>query len=396
MPERVAPSRGASLRPEMDLLLSCARTRLTPEIAARIRAAVQKGIDWLALIQLAMRHDVMPLLHRNLQQVCPDALPDYISGPLRARYEAQVAQARRHAEELVRVLAILADRGIHAVPYKGPALAQRLYGDLSLRPFGDLDVLILHRDVPKAQGLIRRLGYEFARQIDADNFAEHLRVNREFQFVGSDGTRLELHWRFASLLVRVKRDPERFLQRLEMIWLAGVQVSSLPLEDYFLILSLHATKHEWKQLKLICDLAEILGRPDLDWNYVLREAHSLGLKRMLAVGALLAKDSLDAALPAELAQGLKTDRTARAMADRIRHGFCEELPEDWLTLAGFSFQFKIRERLRDKASLLCGHLRTKLSPSERDRRFLPMPEFLSSMYYLVKPVRWSWEKWNDR
>ena len=28
--------------------------------------------------------------------------------------------------------------------------------------------------------------------------------------------------------------------------------------------------------------------------------------------------------------------------------------------------------------------------------FLPMPEFLSSMYYLVRPVRWAWEKWNDR
>lgn len=387
MPEPLAPSRPAGLRPEMDLLLSCARTRLTPAIAARIRAAVQQEIDWLALIQLAMRHDVMPLLYRNLQQVCPDALPRYISGPLRIRHEAQVLEARRHAEELVRVLAVFADRGIRAVPYKGPALAQRLYGDLSLRPFGDLDILILERDVPMAQDLIRRVGYEFVSPGDAD---------RELVFWRSDGTRLELHWRFASWPVVVKHDPERFLQRLETISLAGVQVvSSLPLEDYFLVLSLHATKHKWRQLKLICDLAEILGCPDLDWSYVLREAHLLGLERMLAVGALLAKDSLDAALPAELARGLNIDRAARAMADRIRHGFSEEPDEDWQKPADFSFQFTIRERLRDKMSLSNQLLHRKLTPNERDRRFLPMPEFLSSLYYLVKPVRWTWERFND-
>ena len=41
----------------------------------------RRSIDWLALIRLAMRHDVMPLLYRNLQQVCPDAVPDDIFGP---------------------------------------------------------------------------------------------------------------------------------------------------------------------------------------------------------------------------------------------------------------------------------------------------------------------------
>ena len=151
-------------------------------------------------------------------------------------------------------------------------------------------------------------------------------------------------------LACVRHDPERFLQRLETIWLAGAQVPSLPLEDYFLILSLHATKHKWKQLKLICDIAEILGHPDLDWKYVLREADYLGLKRMLAVGALLAEDPLDAALPAELARGLKIDRTARAMADQVRRGFFEEpIRLAWQRSADFPFQFKIRERLRDRA-----------------------------------------------
>ncbi len=396
MPEPLVKSRDARSRPEVDLLLSCARTQITSEISDRIRVVVQKKLDWMALIRLAMRHEVMPLLYRSLQQVCPDSVPENILGPLRARYEVQAAKAQRLAEELARILPLFEAHGIPAVPYKGPALAQRLYGDLSLREFGDLDIMIHERDVPRAEDLIRRLGYELEGLKDTGTLAEYVRTNRELKFNRSDGTRLELHWRFALRLACVKHDPERFLQRFEVIRLAGAQAPSLPLEVYFLILSLHATKHKWRQLKLICDIAEILGHAELDWRYVVREADDLGLKRMLAVGALLAEDSLDVVVPAELAQGLKIDRTARALAAQVHCSLFEEPDKAWHEQADFPFQVKIRERLRDRATMLCRNLPSKLAPDERDRRFLPMPEFLSSMYYLVRPVRLAWEKINDR
>jgi Uncharacterised nucleotidyltransferase len=395
MPEPIMQTRDARSRPEVDLLLSCARTRITPEISDRIRAAAQKDLDWIALIRLAMRHDVMPLLHRSLQQVCPDSVPEDIFGPVCARYQSQSRQARHLAGELVRVLPLFEKEGILAVPWKGPVLAQRLYGDLSLREFGDLDIMILERDVPRAQELIRRAGYEFLDLKDIGNFAEYLRTNRELRFHRSDGALLELHWRFATQLACVRHDPDRFLQRFEMISLAGAQVRSLPLEVYILILSMHGTKHKWRQLKLICDIAEILGQTDLDWQYVLAEAGDLGLRRMLAVGALLADDLLGVTAPIELARGLKIDRTTRALAAEVHRGFFEEPDEDWRLLADFPFQFKIRERLRDRASMLYQNLPSKIAPDERDRRFLPMPEFLSSVYYLLRPVRMAWEKMND-
>jgi hypothetical protein len=323
-------------------------------------------VDWIALIRLATRHDVMPLLYRNLSQVCSDSTPENILGPLRARFEAQTAHARRHAEELVRILPLFKDHGIPAVPYKGPALAQKLYGDLALREFGDLDIQIFERDVPKAQDLIRRLGYKFVSLKDTDSLAEYIRTDPdcELRFYRSDGTHLELHWRFLKRLACVKHDPERFLQRTEMIWLAGAQVPSLPLEVYLLILSLHATKHKWGQLKLTCDIAEILGHADLDWKYVLHEADDLGLKRMLAVSALLAEDPLEVATPVELARGLKIDRTAQALAAEVRCGLFEEPDQDWQEPADFPYQFKARERLRDRASMLCQKLLAEFAPDE--------------------------------
>src|SRR5208283_2779368 len=133
------------MTPEADLLFSTARVRMTAEIADRIRAVVRGEVNWIYLIQLALQHETTALLYWNLQRICPDSVPAGILEPLATRYKTQAAEVRHRAEELVRILGALQDQGIFALGYKGPILAQRLYGDLSLREFSkssDLDIII--------------------------------------------------------------------------------------------------------------------------------------------------------------------------------------------------------------------------------------------------------------
>jgi hypothetical protein len=309
----------------------------------------------------------------------------------------QAFQARSRVEELVRVLTLLDNHGIAAVPYKGPALAQRLFGDLAMREFGDLDIMISERDIERTRDLILSLGYDSIALRDSPDFARHVRIGRELQFYHpTKRTQLELHWHFATRLACIKQDPDRFLRRLEKISLAGAEVPSLTLEGYFLTLCIHATKHRWRQLKLVCDIAEILGRSDVDWGYLVSEATDLGIKRMLSVGAALAEDLLGAKIPAPLAKGLRIDRTARGLAAEVRRNMFEEPDEHWQEQADLTFQLKTRERLRDKARMLYVHLPTRLAPDEQDRRFLRMPEFLAPLFFLTRPVRWAWDKMHAR
>jgi len=178
-----------------------------------------------------------------------------------------------------------------------------------------------------------------------------------------------------------------------MISLVGTQVSTLPLETNLLILSLHAAKHKWLQLKLIADIAATLDHDELDWEYVLREASELGLKRVLAVSVSLAQDPLGAAVPETLRRGLKIDGATKILIDRARQSFLEEPDENWAIEADYSFLSQVRERLRDRTKLyLNERLLPKLTPDERDRTFMPMPKQLSAMYYVVRPVRMAWEK----
>jgi Uncharacterised nucleotidyltransferase len=385
--EQTRPLRTAMSCAEVELLLCCARTRTNPEMSRRIREAAQKEIDWVQLIRLALQHGTLPLLYWNLHRICPDIVPSGVLEPLRVRYEAGVAEGRVLAEELVGILGFLDSQSIPAVPYKGPALAVRVYGDLSLREFNDLDIVICKRDVLRARHLLIDRGYT-PGLVDPNKLNQYLRKNYEMPFFVADGkVCLDLHWRFTSRAPCVGGDPERFLQHLETISIAGEEVRSLRLETYLLVLSMHAAKHGWAQLKLICDIAEILAVPDLDWHYVLHEADDLGLERALATALLLAQDLLGAAVPPKLAQEVKIDRTAKALAAQARTRLFQDPDESWGKEGDYTFQVKLRERFRDRTEILLRQFLFKLKPDEHDRAFLPVPRFLSVAHYVVRPVR---------
>jgi hypothetical protein len=392
MPEQTQEFPAAVTSAEVELLLCCARTRTNPEMSRRIREAAQNKIDWVQFIRLALRHDTLALTCWNLHRICSDIVPSGVLGPLRARCEARAAEARLIAEELVGILGCLDSQGISAVPYKGPALAVRLYGDLSLREFGDLDIVICERDVLHGRRLLLDRGYAPER-VGTGGLNQFLRESYEMLLYSRDGNlRVDLHWRFTSRSTCLAKDPERFLQHIETISLAGKQVRSLRLETYLLVLSMHAAKHLWGHLKLICDIAEILAVPDLDWQYVLHEADDLGLKRALGTGVLLAQGLLGAAVPPEVARKLKIDRTAKALAAQACIRLFKEPPERWGSQSGLPFELEIRERFRDRTKVFLRYFLHELKPNDRDRLFLPLPSSFSVAYYIVRPVRLALER----
>lgn len=386
MPEELLPQGLPSGSREAELLFSTARAHVSKDAADRIRALVQEDLNWIYLIGLAMQHGTTALLYSNLQRICPDSVPPGVLKPLAARYKSQASEAQYRAGELVGLLAALDKQGVFAVAYKGPILSQRLYGSVGLREFSkssDLDILVHERDLPKAKAVIVNHGYE-----------EHSQTDREWIFRQRDGGRLlELQWHFTTHLCRVSDDPGRFLQRFEMVPLADSTVRSLPLEVYFLVLCLHATKHKWRTLKLICDIAEILASPGVDWDYVVREANTLGARRMLALGVLLSQDPLGVSAPPFLFRGLKMDRVARQLAAQCREELLKEPDDRWRLHADIRFMLKVRERRYDELRVLFRDwLWPETMPDEDDRRFLSIPRPLSALYYVVRPMRLVWRE----
>src|SRR5690349_1096788 len=123
------------VRPEIELLLSCARTQVEPESATRIRKLAGQQLDWDYLMGTAYCHGVMPVLYRNLRRSCPEAIPEPIGNDARNWFHCHVHRNLRMTGELLRLIRLLGDCGIPSLPYKGPILAASVYGDISLRFF---------------------------------------------------------------------------------------------------------------------------------------------------------------------------------------------------------------------------------------------------------------------
>src|SRR4051812_18354994 len=126
----------------MRLVLACARSSLHAADRQSIRHLAPGISDWDAVADLAHAHGVLPLLSRHLRTVAPAAVPPPAAQRLRRLFVTHAAWTFSLATELRDVLERLGAAGIPAVPFKGPAMAVALYGDLLARECSDLDILV--------------------------------------------------------------------------------------------------------------------------------------------------------------------------------------------------------------------------------------------------------------
>ncbi len=126
---------------EFEFLCACAAVEISVKRATQIASIDFAQIDWDEFLRLAEHHGVLPLVTRSLQQQ-PVRLPEHIAASLDKANAANVKRNLWFAGELSRILHHFSRRGVRAVPYKGPVLAESAYGDVTLRTFNDLDFLI--------------------------------------------------------------------------------------------------------------------------------------------------------------------------------------------------------------------------------------------------------------
>jgi len=335
-----------------------------------------------------------PLLYWHLDATCSDAVPANVFDHLRDHFRANSSRNLFLTGELLRLLNAFEAQEIPAVPYKGPALAAFVYGNLALRKFNDLDILVHPRDVPKAKKALASMGYQAQYRLSRAQEAAFLRSQREQSFRRDDEKSIvDLHWGFAERHF-LPLDAERLWERLNPIPLGGNVVSNLSPEDILLILCAHGSKHVWERLKWICDVAQLIRvcQEELGWEQVMARARALGSERMLLLGLFLASDLLGAALPESVSQRVRADPTVKALAERTREQLFRETDRSAnLFLEGregapafHTLHLKVRERLRDKIRY---GLRKATTLTGEDWELLTLPKVLFPFYYVLRTVR---------
>jgi hypothetical protein len=374
---------------EAELLLLCARISVDREKVGRIGLLLQGGLDWERLLKMAQRHGLVPLLYRHLNDHHPDLVPAAALNQLRDAFARNKLRNLMLVGELVELLALFERHGIAVIPYKGPILALSVYGDLALRKFGDLDLLLSREHVRQARDLLIKRNYVPLVELDHVQERAFFRFYREYRLMHKNlPVHVELQWRIMPKQFPFSLDVESLRARLQEVRVGGNSILTISPEDLLLILCVHGTKHFWERLHWICDVAEVVdAHRGMNWERLVDDAVTTGSERMLSLGLFLANDLLGAELPEEVSHIVRLDPEVRTLAEEVRGWLFQgiEGSRGLLESSEFHpFHFKIRRRLRDKLSYC---IRTVITPNNADWLSVSLPESLFPLYYLLRPIR---------
>ena len=146
------------LSPLTLFLRSCARIDLDQAAQGRLVAGAETVRDWQMLGVWAEDHGLSPLVYRHVRR-CGIQLPDRLSRGLTAMAVRHRDASRIQTATLLEIVDALDTAGIEHVVLKGAVLAHDVYPKPELRPCRDIDILVPPHDGPRAQSLLRELGF---------------------------------------------------------------------------------------------------------------------------------------------------------------------------------------------------------------------------------------------
>jgi len=371
-------------RPEHRLLLCVASQHREAVANSKVDQLTREDLDWDYLLALADRHGVIPFLHCRLELHGAN-VPARVFTQLRDRYQTISRSNLALTGQLFRKLDLFREHGIQAVPFKGPVLAMLAFGDIGLRQFLDLDILVRKPDVPKVRNLLCDEGFRPEPEIARGREAAWLKFDCSGAFI--DGTDLvfDMHWDFVPGHSSLDTGVNDSWSRVQPTMLGAKQIMTLGVEDHLLALCFHGFTHDWERLGWISDVAGLINRQaEIDWEVLAQRAAKLGAVRILSLGLFLANDLLNAPLAPDILQMVRQDATVGRLARKIEGHLFDGRPARASIVEEMSVQLSIRERTRDKLKTA---LRLIVTPRRYDWEFVSVPESLFFLYYLLRPVR---------
>ena len=231
------------ISPQNQIILLSSIIHPTNELNVKLNNQITYIDDWEAMVISIIERGVGPLFYSRLPQLTNSTLiPAGSKEKLKQAYLITLSRGIMLYNVFTKVAELLKNNNVDFIVLKGTYLAEKLYGDIALRQFSDIDLLIREEDGEKAQQVLKDAGF----QSNDYPMAEFLRKNVGFEHYPPlvfQGVPVELH-------VRLNRPGEQFQivtdsvwQHAEMVSLQGIEVKVPDLTDVLIHTCVHLHKH---------------------------------------------------------------------------------------------------------------------------------------------------------
>ena len=367
-----------------NFLLACAASPFTSEHRYALRASARNGLEWEAALSLAQVQGLLPLLHERLAEI-GDLVPDVIRRAVTRAFEQNARQTLWLTQVLFDVNDLFQRHGIEALPYKGAVLAQLLYGNVALRQYSDVDVMVRAADVHRARAVLQDSGFISALYLSVREEQAYIATGYEYTFHAGRYTNvLELQWRVLPHFYAIDFDVAGFFRRSQKIRICERTLATLGNEDLLLVLCAHAAKHGWAKLSWTREVAELAQSRKIHWDRVMEPCRSLGIRRIVAATFCIASKLLGTPVPAAVLPLILHDDALGQIAREVSRGIESGQEHDVESLAYFRSMAQLRERRRDRLQFWW---RLATVPSLGEWSLVGLPGILFPLYRGIRVAR---------
>ncbi|MFC4320698.1 nucleotidyltransferase domain-containing protein [Litchfieldia salsa] len=355
--------------------------------------SLSTGIDmtkWDEFLELSLHHRVYPILFTKLKNLENYPELNTTIQSLTQNYRRNTFIMLHLCGEMEAVAKLFSEEKICPLFLKGPVLAADLYGDISLRTSGDLDILVPFEQLNQAESLLLSQGYEKDEYIESVLDDWKWRHHHFTYFHPTKGVKLEIHWR---LNPAPGKEPsfEELWQRKRQSSITSFPVYFLGKEDLFFFLATHGARHGWSRLRWLLDIHQLVEK-ELNWKFLY---HLLEKYQCVQIGGqslILASNLFHTKLAKEMEQLLKGRRPKRLAQEAIFYLeqminlHTEPVPRETASYHSrhlyslMSFQQK------------CWYWLSVCHPYYTDVETLPLPKKLHFLYYPLRPFLWLWRR----
>jgi hypothetical protein len=237
------------------IVAELSRASLTEDVVVELDAKLRTAPDWNALLTIAANWDLEPVVLSNLRRYFASAIPSALSSKIEARAREVRALAVGRSLVAAAIASDLERAAIQVIVLKGPAVSLHVYGDIALRSYSDIDLLVTRRDLTRSRDFLLQRGY----RRDYDSTIEHQLVRDGHALEFSNGRdKVELHTTLFPRHLRFALPTQDLMRESVVVPMDNHHIRTLSKRHLALYLCAHAAKHRWAQVRWVADIAWLL------------------------------------------------------------------------------------------------------------------------------------------
>ncbi len=374
---------------QMQFIILCCKGKMTEDNIKTIRENVKSTEHLEEVSILAYDHAVYPLFFHAIMEHASDLVEQEMKDAMDYLFQSIQITNEEMTDELLHITKLFEQQGIEVLSFKGPILAQDIYGNVAFRQYGDLDLLVKEDDIYAAAQLIETQNYKAIETIEFLRNDAKLKKEKNYEFYGSEnGMKVEIHWRLVNTSLLKKFKNYDVFSTSDRVIIHEASIGTLDKSILLLYLCNHGASHFWERLSWIVDIDRLIKHhyDSLDWDEVLSLSEQLECRTPLLLGLGLSQTLLNTHLPENLQSQIEKPEISWLVTWVLNTFGTNGHPSigNKFDFSTFKFRLLLQDSLAAKIKFTVQNL---YSYSNEDVMGVNLPSYLFFLYYPLRIIR---------